>query len=104
MSQWANSDRRSRLPADWAKLRKQVFARDGYRCTSRMTDGSRCPDPAAECDHVRRGDDHRLENLTSICVWHHGKKSGLEGGQARADKWRKNNRKFRRSEAHPGQL
>lgn len=104
MTQWAGSDRSSRLPADWAKIRSKVFKRDGYRCTAKMLDGTRCPGAAEECDHVRRGDDHRMENLTSLCTWHHGKKSGTEGGQARAAKWRKNNRRFRRGETHPGLL
>jgi len=102
MSQWANSDRRSRLPADWAKIRSRVFRRDGYRCTARMLDRTRCPEPATDCDHKIPGDDHSMENLTSLCSWHHGKKSGNEGGKARAAKWRSNNRKFRRGEAHPG--
>lgn len=101
MPGWANSDRRERLPANWVSLRKQRFKFDGHQCTA-IVNGVRCPEPAEECDHHVRGDDHRLENLRSMCSWHHAKKSSAEGAQARAAKWRKNNSKFRRSEAHPG--
>lgn len=104
MSQWQGSDRSSRLPADWAKIRRRVFKRDGYRCVETMQDGTRCPEPAEECDHIRRGDDHRDENLRSLCSWHHQRKSSSEGAQAKAAIWRKNNRKFRRAETHPGLL
>lgn len=96
---WKGSDRRDRLPDDWSSLRALVFARDGYRCRQILPDESRCPEAATDVDHVERGDDHRMENLQSLCDWHHKKKSGREGGQAAAAR-RPTQR--RRPERHPG--
>ena len=103
MGQWQGSDRRARLPANWTAIRKHIFRRDGYRCTWRH-EGVRCEEPATDVDHIRPGDDHSDANLRSLCDWHHQKKSSREGGAARAVVWQRNNRKFRRSEPHPGLL
>lgn len=102
---WAGSDRRSRLPADWPSIRADVFARDGHRCTAQLSSGQRCPvTEGLECDHVNRGDDHRPSNLTTLCHGHHQDKSSQEGIAAWADRRLKAHNKFRRSEAHPGAL
>lgn len=101
---WQNSDRRERLPPDWDRIRVRILKRDGYRCKAENTYGERCPEAAVDVDHIERGDDHRDSNLRSLCEWHHDKKSGQEGGFARAAQWRKNNAKFRRREQHPGLL
>jgi hypothetical protein len=84
---WKSSTRRDRLPADWPKLRAMTFARDGAACTW-VVDGERCWAPATDCDHVNRGDDHSLANLTSLCSRHHAEKSAQEGVQARKEKAR----------------
>lgn len=102
MSGWQNSDRRDHLPPNWASLRKACFRRDGNRCTAKNAYGERCPEVAEECDHLGERDDHRLHMLTSLCSWHHGKKSGQQGAAARAKIIRRNKQKFRRTEAHPG--
>ena len=98
---WAGSNRRSRLPPDWPVRRKRIFARDGGRCTYVERDGTRCPLPATDVDHVERGDDHSDENLTSLCEGHHAHKSAREGVEAKAAKKAKINSKFRRREDHP---
>lgn len=51
---------------EWAKLRTQVFARDGYRC-------SYCgvTDVPLECDHVHpvsKGGSSHIDNLAAACV------------------------------------
>lgn len=104
MSNWRGSDRRERLPANWPTIRKRILKRDNYRCRWRLTTGGRCNDTATDVDHIERGDDHRDENLQSLCEYHHRIKSGQEGAEARAAIWRKNNQKFRRVERHPGLL
>lgn len=102
---WQGSDRRSRLPADWeSKIRPRILRRDGYRCTARDQDGERCPERATDVDHVRRGDIHEDWNLTSLCAWHHGKKSAREGAIAAKVARAKNRKKYRRVENHPGLL
>lgn len=57
---WANSDRRSRLPKDWHKIRAQIMTRDQGRC-------QHCGAPANQVDHIRRGSDHSLGNLQALC-------------------------------------
>lgn len=104
MPQWSGSDRRSRLPADWVRIRARILKRDGYRCTHLDDLGERCAEPASDVDHVLRGDDHRDVNLTSLCGWHHRQKSSREGAAAKAANWRRQNAKFRRTEEHPGLL
>ncbi|WSR65857.1 HNH endonuclease [Streptomyces sp. NBC_01198] len=104
MPQWAGSDRRDRLPANWPQIRHRVLRRDGGRCTERNDYGVRCAELATDVDHIKAGDDHSLSNLRSLCEWHHDRKSGAEGAAARAANWRRNNRKFRRTESHPGLL
>lgn len=105
MPGWQGSDRRSRLPPDWeSKIRPRILRRDGHRCTARDQDGDRCPERATDVDHVRRGDIHEDWNLVAICTWHHSRKSSREGAQAAARKKAAANRKFRRSETHPGLL
>jgi 5-methylcytosine-specific restriction protein A len=101
---WAGSDRRSRLPENWPKLRNHILKRDGKRCTHLDDRGNRCPEPATDVDHIIAGDNHDESNLRSLCRYHHLKKSGREGGSALAAVKRKNSQKFKRVEQHPGLL
>lgn len=103
MSGWQNSDRGDRLPPEWrTKIRPRILRRAGHRCQVTNTYGERCPELAAEVDHIRAGDDHSDDNLRAICEWHHGKKSGAEGAAALAAKRRRISKKYRRTEVHPG--
>lgn len=78
---WAASNRRERLPADWAWRTAEVLKRDKYRCQLRW---SGCFGSATEVDHKKRGDDHRFENLQAACTYCHARKSAAEGVAARA--------------------
>lgn len=100
---WSNSDRRERLPASWPQIRARVLRRDGQRCTHRHND-VRCEEIATDVDHIVPGDDHREANLRSLCGWHHRAKSSREGAVAKAAARRRQDRKFRRTEGHPGLL
>lgn len=102
MPGWQGSDRRERLPDDWAKTRKRILRRDGFRCTARDERGFRCDEAATDVDHIIPGDDHRDENLTSLCGWHHAKKTGAEGARAKAKARARHANKFKRVETHPG--
>lgn len=104
MSGWQGSDRRERLPANWPAIRKRILRRDGHRCTARDQDGDRCPEAATDVDHVRRGDIHEDWNLTSLCEWHHDRKSATEGATAAAIQRAARRKKYRRTETHPGFL
>lgn len=94
---WETSNRRDSLPPDWPARREQRLEFDGYRCTATMRSGSRCRDRATDVDHHRGRDHHELDDLRSLCSWHHDRKSSREGAAAR-----KPQRERRRPEAHPG--
>ncbi len=92
---WEGSDRRARLPANWASVvRPLVFATYGDVCHVCGRSGS------DDVDHLVNGDDHSLENLRPIhydpC---HKQKSSLEGNAANAA--RRARGKYPR-ERHPG--
>jgi len=83
---WENSNRKSRLPANWKALRLEILRRDGYKCQEVTPSGFLCLDYANEVDHIIAGDNHSKSNLRAICSWHHKKKSSEEGRQAREAK------------------
>lgn len=102
MSGWGDSDRKERLPENWEELRRARLDKDGWRCTAWLPKSrKRCPRPATDVDHHKPGDDHRIENLRSLCATHHGKKSAREGNQARRAKQAA---RYRPAEKHPGLL
>lgn len=80
---WQTSNRRSRLPANWQRLRSQVLRRDNHRCQWEDHLGIRCNLTATDVDHIIAGDDHRIDNLQSLCAAHHAFKSSSEGGHGK---------------------
>lgn len=96
---WAGSNRRRRLPANWAAIRQQVIERDGGQCTATLDDGTRCTNRGSEVDHIRAmTDDHTLAALQLLCRWHHYRKSSREGNMSN----RVRVRERRDAEPHPG--
>lgn len=96
---WDSSDRRSRLPSDWAKRRLRVLRRDGYRCQVRDAAGLKCLERGNEVDHIVNNDDHDYSNLQTICRAHHRDKTqaeALAGMQRRS--------RVRPPSRHPGAL
>lgn len=93
---WSSSDRRSRLPGNWAALRQSILKRDGYLC---QINGPGCTRLATEVDHITHGDNHHPSNLQATCTRCHAAKTLAEAKQAQAairDKGR------RPQEPHPG--
>jgi 5-methylcytosine-specific restriction endonuclease McrA len=84
LPQWKGSNRKSRLPADWDRLRVPVLKRCGYRCEW-VEDGVRCFNKATDVDHIIPGDDHREANLQGLCGPHHLTKTARETNAARAE-------------------
>lgn len=103
-SNWSNSDRRSRLPADWDKRRRRVLKRDQHLCQWRLSDDATdiCGQHATDVDHIRPGDNHADDNLRSLCGPHHRQKSSSEGAAAAKAKRRQIAKKYVRTEEHPG--
>lgn len=104
MPNWEGSDRRSRLPKDWPKIRLRVLRRDGGQCTALTQAGARCDSSATDVDHIQPGDDHSLGNLRSLCSYHHRIKSSQEGAAAHNARRRAIAKRFQRNEQHPGLL
>jgi 5-methylcytosine-specific restriction protein A len=82
---WEGSDRKSRLPVDWDRLRQVVLKRCGFRCE--WTDaGLRCPAAATDVDHITAGDDSSLSNLQGLCGKHHLTKTSREANAVQAER------------------
>ncbi|QKT06065.1 HNH endonuclease [Gordonia sp. X0973] len=79
------SGRRERLPRNWKRLRLVVLHRDNHTCAE-------CGGVASHVDHIVPNDDHSLSNLRALCASCHNRKTGREGGQAKARNQRKNGR------------
>lgn len=69
-----------------------------------MIDDGICGKTATDVDHIEPGDNHRDANLQALCKYHHGIKSGGEGGRASQQKKQEIRNRFRRVEKHPGLL
>lgn len=72
------SRRLSPLPRNWAALRRAVFKRDAHRC---VKCGS-CE--RLECDHVGDRDDHRIEQMQTLCHACHSVKTARDAGNSSA--------------------
>lgn len=93
---WEGSDRKSRLPRDWAARRKRVLRMAGYACVE-------CGAHANQVDHIKRDAGDGLNNLQALCEDCHGRKSSAEGNAARARRQRELKALTRRKrETHPG--
>ena len=100
---WSTSDRRSRLPKNWNKIRAQVKKRAGGRCEAYWTPGRTaktgqphavgCDGYGTDADHILRGDDHSPGNLQWLSGPCHKAKTASEGPQRK-----------RPAERHPGAL
>lgn len=68
-------------------LRDACLTRDGNQCTATRHDGTRCPETTRlEADHrtpTHQGGPTTLDNLTTLCHWHHNRKTQREAAQAR---------------------
>lgn len=101
--------RRSPLPRGWERIRAQVLARDGYRCTFVGSDGVRCPSSKSnpiggrlEVDHVGDRDDHSLANLRTLCAYCHAQRTAQQAAEARRQAGVGYRPRARQPERHPG--
>lgn len=90
------------LPANWTTLRRRALERDQHRCRAVKRDGARCSQRATDVHHARGRDCHELQDLVSLCSWHHDRITAQEGNAARSSKGRASER-YPRSR-HPGEL
>lgn len=102
MSGWEGSDRKSRLPANWAsEIVPRIKKRDGGRCTWWLPSKKRCPRKGTDVDHRRPGDDHSDFNLQLLCNHHHLMKTANDNRRATAARKAS---KYRPAEKHPGDI
>lgn len=87
---WVGSDRKGRLPGNWARLRAETLLRNPICVLCRVR-------PSTHCDHIEaKTDDHtRLQGVCEPC---HLQKSGREGNAGKAAK----PGRMRPAEQHPG--
>jgi 5-methylcytosine-specific restriction protein A len=91
---WKNSDRKSRLPGNWARLRAETLAKN----PTCVLCGVR---PSTHCDHIKaKTDDHK--QLQGVCSECHAQKSSREGNDAQRATPRPG--RTRPAEQHPGLL
>lgn len=86
---WADSTRRARLPADWARRTAATRRRAGGRCECQGDCGqhvSRCPSVGTDTDHKAQSDNHDLANLQLLCRPCHKVKTQREAKAAAAAK------------------
>lgn len=99
---WEGSDRRERLPDNWATLRLERLKKDNYRCTWILPSRKRCPRTATDVDHrIEGADDDRIEALQSLCSHHHQTKTAKAAVRIKREK---RQRRWRPQENHPGAI
>lgn len=84
--------RRSPLPRNWPRIRRQTLKRDAWQCQLREPG---CTGVAEEVDHIDGHDDHQLANLQSACSTCHARKTGREARATQPNRQRP-------ASSHPG--
>jgi 5-methylcytosine-specific restriction endonuclease McrA len=75
------------LPTNWRTIRRAILQRDQHRCTWIQTDGTRCPETTRlEVDHIANPNDHRPDNLRTLCHWHHARVTAAQSHRAKQAK------------------
>lgn len=80
---WYGSDRRDRLPRDWAAIRAMVRERAHNHCQARVH-SALCNGIGGDCDHIVPGDDHSLANLQWLNHNCHKLKTARESAERNA--------------------
>lgn len=83
MGGWYGSDRRDRLPRDWASIRAMVRERAHNHCQARVH-SALCDGIGDDCDHIMPGDDHSLANLQWLNHNCHKLKTSRESAERNA--------------------
>lgn len=95
---WSTSNRASRLPKNWHRVRAFVLERDRRTCQIRS---DRCTLIANQVDHVIAGDNHDPSNLRAVCSACHATKSSREGSTAATERRKL---RYRPIAKHPGRI
>lgn len=104
---WSSSNRKRRFNPGWQRIRKQVLARDGYKCQWPVEDSRGfpmgvCGEPANAVDHKHQNmvrDDDSMGALWALCDRHHNLKTQVESAQGK--RRRAANRRFDSFYDHP---
>jgi len=83
---WDNGPSRTSTTA-WKTTRTRIIERDSHQCTATRQDLARCPETTnLEVDHIIRpelGGTDDDSNLTTLCHWHHNRKTQAEAAASR---------------------
>lgn len=99
---WEN-DRPTHVPT---KVREACLARDGHQCTAALVDGTRCPATtdlqAAHLTQWTPGERTTVDNVRTLCHWHHNRETQQQAHTARTQAARRRPSAFHPREQHPG--
>lgn len=91
---WSSSNRKSRLPSGWARIRAEILKRDPICQICHVR-------PSTHCDHiVAKADRNGPSDLQGVCGPCHDQKSSREGNEAQRSNPRPGRK--RPEERHPG--
>jgi len=96
---WQTSNRASRLPKNWADIRRGILEQAHHQCQA-PTHHPRCTGVATDVDHIKPGDDHTPANLQALSKECHDAKTARET----AARNRARSAQRVRIDPHPGQL
>jgi hypothetical protein len=89
-------------PKNWESTKAAVRRRSGGQCEA-TTNGHRCTNPAAHCDHITpaylAGPETDPDGCQDLCQPHHAAKSSREGHDAARAR---HARRYRPTTRHPG--
>lgn len=75
------------LPDKWPAIRMNKLRSDKFKCQHIREDtGKICGARATDVDHIGDRNNHRFDNLQSLCSYHHDIKTAGQGGRAAAAK------------------
>lgn len=95
---WETSDRKDRLPPNWAQLRAATKARAKGKCQANPHVPG-CGGWGRDADHITPGDDHNLDNLQWLSGPCHRAKTAREAAARNRARAAARNRP---QEQHPG--
>lgn len=95
VSNWGQQTRRRQeLPPNWGHIRRQILQRDHHTCVLCGREGN-------QVDHINGPQDHRPQNLRTLCEQCHNRVTSRQGGTSYRKGHRRRKHPRRAPEQHP---